>query len=172
MRALRSLPLFRVWILVAVVFLGSLPLRAQNGLVISEILADNYRTIRDDFGDSSDFIELYNGSWTTVDLENYSLTDQLATKPHQWRFPKTNLISGQHLLVWASGRDRRVPGQPLHTNFKLDRNGEEIWLVEYKVYPAVVGFTFGPQSTEMANRMMFSTNRPIAIGLMGLAVEI
>ena len=32
-------------------------------------------------------------------------------------------------MVWASGKDRRVSGKPLHTNFSLDANGEYLALL-------------------------------------------
>jgi hypothetical protein len=63
-----------------------------------------------------------------VNLEGWSLTSSLK-KNRGWSFPSTNLAPGSHLLVWASGKDRRVPGAPLHTNFKLASAGEYLALV-------------------------------------------
>src|SRR5262249_14144171 len=34
------------------------------------------------------------------------------------------------LIVFASNKDRRNPGRPLHTSFKLDRNGEYLALLQ------------------------------------------
>ena len=44
---------------------------------------------------------------------------------------KTNLnvASGAHLIVFASGKDRRNPVGPLHANFQLDKGGEYLALV-------------------------------------------
>ena len=39
--------------------------------------------------------------------------------PGKWRFPAVTLGAGRYLLVWASGKDRRVEGRPLHANFQL-----------------------------------------------------
>ena len=81
---------------------------AQEGLVISEFLAINSTAATDDFGEHSDYVELYNGTGIPIPLEGYYLTDSLANKT-QWQFPSTNLLAGQHLVVWASGSDFRGP---------------------------------------------------------------
>ncbi len=116
----------------------------DEGLVISEFLANNATAVKDDNGNASDFVEIYNGSPNTINLGTYYLTDTQANLK-QWQFPSTNLFSGQHLLVWASGTSKRVPGLPLHTNFKLNANGEEIWLVRSDA-SLVHGYVFGPQA--------------------------
>ncbi len=118
--------------------------QAQEGLVISEFLAMNAETIRDDFGESSDYVEIYNGTLSSINLGGYYLTDSLDRKT-QWQFPSTNLASGAYLLVWASGHDRRTPGKPLHTNFKLDGNGEALALIQPDQITVIHQFTFGQQ---------------------------
>ena len=116
----------------------------DEGLVISEFLANNATAVKDDNGNASDFVEIYNGSPNTINLGTYYLTDTQANLK-QWQFPSTNLFSGQHLLVWASGTSKRLPGLPLHANFKLNANGEEIWLVRSDA-SLVHGYVFGPQA--------------------------
>jgi len=123
---------------------------AQEGLVISELLAVNSNSIRDDFGESSDYIEIYNGRPNPINLDGYYLTDSLDDLK-QWMFPATNLASGQHLLVWASGHDRRVPGQPLHTNFKLSSGGEALALVKPDRITIVHQHVFGPQLVDQTH---------------------
>ncbi len=98
-------------------------------VMISEFMASNTRTLADDFGQFEDWIEIYNHSSTNVALLDWALTDS-AGNLAKWRFPATNLPPRQHLLVWASNRDRRIPGAPLHTNFKLDPGGEYLALVK------------------------------------------
>ena len=49
-----------------------------------------------------------------VNLDGWSLTDT-AGNLTKWRFPATNLATGASLVVFASGKDRRVPGATLHT---------------------------------------------------------
>ena len=64
-----------------------------------------------------------------VDLQGWSLTDE-ATQLRKWQFPSTNLNVGQYLVAFASNKDRRVSGNPLHTNFRLSASGEYLALVE------------------------------------------
>jgi hypothetical protein len=97
------------------------PSAPPPGVMISEFMADNSgkqaNSLHDELGNSPDWIELYNGSSTSVSLNQWSLTDD-ATKPAKWVFPPTLLSANGYLVVFASGRDTNVNGQ-LHTNFKL-----------------------------------------------------
>jgi len=95
---------------------------------ISEFTASNTRGLADENGEFADWIEIYNPSSVTVNLEGWHLTDN-ASQPDKWRFPSTNLAGGGFLVVFASGKDRRVPGARLHTNFQLGANGEYLGLI-------------------------------------------
>jgi hypothetical protein len=96
--------------------------------IISEFLAANTGPLVDEDGESSDWIELYNGGSSTVDLAGWRLTDDPENLA-QWTFPATNLPPGRFLLVFASGKNRTVAGAPLHTSFQLDSTGEFLALV-------------------------------------------
>lgn len=89
-----------------------------GGPVISEFSADNAEVIEDENGDSSDWIEIYNGSAAAVDLGGWTLTDSAAV-PGMWVFPAVTIPAYGHLVVFASGKDRRDPAWPLHTSFAL-----------------------------------------------------
>ena len=91
-------------------------------------MAINDTTLLDEDGASSDWIELYNSSPTTVNLDGWYLTDRATDLTH-WEFPSTNLGPSHFLVVFASNKNRRVPGAPLHTNFKLSGSGEYLALV-------------------------------------------
>jgi hypothetical protein len=95
---------------------------------ITEFMAANTRTLADEDGQYSDWIELQNLGTDFVNLEGWFLTDTPANL-RKWSFPATNLGPGQFLVVFASGKDKRVPGAPLHTNFRLDAPGEYLALV-------------------------------------------
>ena len=95
---------------------------------INEILAANRLGLRDEDGDREDWIELYNAGTTAVDLSGWYLTDDTLNL-RKWRFPSVSLPGGGYLVVWASEKDRRVPGSPLHTNFKLEKSGEFLALI-------------------------------------------
>ena len=101
---------------------------AGPSVVISELMALNNTTLADEDGTYSDWIELYNCSTNTVDLGGWYLADKATNLTH-WMFPSTNLGPSQFLVVFASNKDRRVAGAPLHTNFKLSGSGEYLALV-------------------------------------------
>ena len=101
---------------------------AAPSVVISEFMAINNATLLDEDGAASDWIELYNSSPYTVDLHGWYLTDRATDLTH-WKFPSTNLGPSHFLVVFASNKNRRVPGAPLHTNFKLSGSGEYLALV-------------------------------------------
>ena len=96
---------------------------------ITEFMASNARTLADETGSFEDWIEIHNSGATNVPLLDWSLTDDVRDLA-QWRFPATNLQAGAYMIVFASGKNRRTPGAPLHTNFKLDASGEYLALVD------------------------------------------
>ncbi|WP_111641726.1 CotH kinase family protein [Marinimicrobium alkaliphilum] len=96
-------------------------------VVINELQASNGVTVEDEDGDNEDWIELYNGGSEAVNLDGYWLSDDY-DNPSRWIFPAVTLEAGDTLLVWASGKNRRSAGAPLHTNFGISAGGEEILL--------------------------------------------
>jgi hypothetical protein len=104
------------------------PANPAMHLVISEFMADNKTTLRDEDSDYSGWIEIQNPTTSAVNLAGYFLTDD-AANPVKWAFPSTNLAAGEYLVVFASGKDRAVAGAALHTNFKLNNGGEYLALV-------------------------------------------
>ena len=103
----------------------AVPATAQGR--ITEFMASNTHTLLDEDGDSSDWIEIQNTSTNSVNLLNWALTDS-AGNPGEWRFPATNIPPESFMIVFASGKDRAIPGQELHTNFKLSAAGEYLAL--------------------------------------------
>lgn len=97
-------------------------------LMISEFMAANHLGIKDQDGDFSDWIEVYNPGNDPVSIGGWYLTND-ANDLTQWEFPDV-VISGQSFLrVFASGKNRTAPGQELHTSFKLSRDGEYLALI-------------------------------------------
>src|SRR2546422_923307 len=112
----------------ACVLLMAFSARCNADTLISEFMALNNTTLKDRDGQYSDWIELYNSGPDTVNLNGWYLTDN-STNLTNWRFPSTDLFPGSFLLVFASGKDRAVAGAELHTDFKLDGDGEYLALV-------------------------------------------
>ncbi len=101
---------------------------AEAELSINEIMASNRDTIADEDGDFEDWIEIYNSGGQDVDLTGFYLSDD-SDNVTRWQFPEGLVESEGYLVVWASGKDRVGPGGALHTNFRLDRDGEPVYLV-------------------------------------------
>lgn len=73
---------------------------------INEGSNKNYTTIADEYGDYPDWIEIYNPSSDTVQLLNYSLSDEI-NNPTKWIFPNTQLLPGEYKLIFCSGKDKK-----------------------------------------------------------------
>lgn len=117
---------FASWLAIALCLLGFQPVQPNAHATprISEFLADNTSGLKDDDGNASDWIEIFNPSLDPVDLAGWRLTDT-ASNPSKWRFPKGILLPpGGRIVVFASGKDRSIPSNPLHTNFSLRQDGE------------------------------------------------
>jgi len=100
-----------------------------GNVIISEFVAVNQTGLVDEDGDFSDWIEIYNRSNQAVNLSGWSLSDD-PTDPIKWMFPDLTLGSHDYLLVFASGKNRKVvgPDTPLHTNFKIGQQTEFLGL--------------------------------------------
>ncbi len=96
-------------------------------LVITEFLAANGTGLQDDDGDEEDWIEIANESTVAVDLIGWSLTDD-TSRPSKWVFPSVVVGPNEHVIVFASGKDRQSEDGTLHASFKLGLQGEEIAL--------------------------------------------
>ena len=95
---------------------------------ISEFLAAPNASYLDEDGDGEDWVEISNPNNIALNLEGFSLTDDPA-QPAMWPFPAVTLPAQGRLVVFASGKDRRTPGLPLHTNFSLKAGGEYLAMV-------------------------------------------
>ena len=99
-------------------------------VVISEILASNQNGLRDNDGDTPDWLEIHNRSQSSVDLQGWHLTDD-AQNLTQWQFPvSTVLAADSRLVVFASSKDTVASNGELHTNFGPGSNGEFLALVD------------------------------------------
>lgn len=112
------------WLIISsILFIVDNHLSAQ--LVINEICASNGSTIEDQYGETSDWIELFNTSENTITLDDYFLTDD-PDQLEKWVFPNIQIPSDGRLLIFASSRDEF--GAFHHTNFKLSASGESVIL--------------------------------------------
>lgn len=101
---------------------------AATTIYINEIVASNSTGLKDQDGDNSDWIEIYNAGDQAYDLSGYYLTDDW-DELDQWCFPDNTLVQAQgYILVFASGKTSS--SQELHANFRISADGEPIILLD------------------------------------------
>jgi hypothetical protein len=117
-------------------------------VVINEIMASNSKTISDEDGDASDWIELYNNGTESIDLSGFGLSDD-SLIVQKWKCNDAAIEPGGYLVIFASGKDRQTSS--LHTNFKINADGEPVLLADangnvidrINIPPALVDVSYG-----------------------------
>ncbi|MHC4113510.1 MAG: LamG-like jellyroll fold domain-containing protein, partial [Planctomycetota bacterium] len=130
---------------------GDLAILAQNWqieeahLVISEFMASNASAppledgeLLDGHDESSDWIEIYNPTDITVNLDGWYLTDSDANLT-KWQFADGNQLDpGEFMIIFASRKTKVEnplnypyldPAGYYHTNFELNQDGDYLALV-------------------------------------------
>jgi len=72
---------------------------------INEVMSSNGSIISDEDGDFPDWVELYNNSSSSINLEGYGISDD-SLNLKKWVFSNIDLLPGKHFLLFASGKDR------------------------------------------------------------------
>ena len=81
-----------------------LPTKSVSQIVINEVCSKNASVIEDEFGETPDWIELYNNTNTSINLEGYFISDD-KSNPQKWTFPNKIIPPQNVLLIFASGND-------------------------------------------------------------------
>ena len=116
----------RIGIFIAFVAVVCLGLNAQRAtsLKINEVLVTNEQNYQDDYGLHNAWIEIFNTSFATVNIEGCYLTND-KENPTKYPIPKGDVLTQikprQHTLFWADGMPNRGT---FHVNFTLDPNKE------------------------------------------------
>ena len=116
----------RIGIFIALVAVVCLGLNAQRAtsLKINEVLVTNEQNYQDDYGLHNAWIEIFNTSFATVNIEGCYLTND-RDNPTKYPIPKGDILTQikprQHTLFWADGMPNRGT---FHVNFTLDPNKE------------------------------------------------
>ena len=100
----------------------------ETPLVISEVMTKNTRTLEDDYGQSSDWIELYNSGSQSVDLTGWMLMG--GRDASAYVFSNETLGAHETLIVYASGRSQNKAGYVRHAPFKLSSSGDSVTLLD------------------------------------------
>jgi gliding motility-associated-like protein len=94
---------------------------ASAQLKINEYSASNISTVNDGFGNSSDWVELFNTGASPVTINGYFLSDD-KTSTAKWQIPATPVVTipaGGRILLFCSSQDTILPSGQIHTGFKL-----------------------------------------------------
>lgn len=109
--------------LLATVCFGMQAQRATS-MRINEILVVNEQNFQDDYGLHNAWVELFNTSFATVNVEGCFLTND-RNNPTKYPIPKGDVLTQvkprQHTLFWADGMPNRGT---FHVNFTLDPTKE------------------------------------------------
>lgn len=98
-------------------------------VVISEFMASNSNSLKNDKGEYSDWVELCNAGDSSVNLSGWSISDD-KEDPEKWIFPDLVIEPGEFIIIYASDLDIRKSEEPLHLNFKLKASGEYLGLFD------------------------------------------
>ncbi len=115
-------------------------------LHINEFMSDNENRLTDEFGEYDDWIEIYNDNDFAVNLAGFHLSDSMGLK-NRYRIssnnPEITLVPAKgYLLIWTDGQSAQGP---LHTNFKLSREGEDLVLSGYDYRQIIDSISFDRQ---------------------------
>jgi uncharacterized protein YjdB len=102
-----------------------------DGLKITEFMAKNSSTIKEETGSYADYIEIYNSNSTAVDLGGLFVTNDL-TNPNMYMIPKgmssqTTVAAKGYYILWA---DKQIEINPNHVDFNLNAEAGSIAIVQ------------------------------------------
>lgn len=113
---------------------------------ITEILASNLTVNTDEKGDFEDWVELYNFGDESVNLRDCYITDDKNIL--KFKFSEdVNIDPEEYILIWA---DEECGDGPLHINFKLNGNGETIYLFASDSITLIDSLNYGRQKADIS----------------------
>ncbi|MCF8242301.1 MAG: CotH kinase family protein [Melioribacteraceae bacterium] len=121
---------------------------SSSSILINEFLASNESAYTDPHGEFDDWLEIYNNSVEPVLLTGMYLTDKQDNLT-KWQFTQDDLYiaAGEFLIVWCDEDSGQVG---LHSNFKLDADGEYIALVSGNGNTIIDEIEFGTQQSDIS----------------------
>lgn len=137
-------------IFVTIILLLGENVKSQN-LQLNEVVSQNYNGLESFEGKNEDWIEVYNNSTDTIQLQNYFLSDD-EFELQKWQFPSLEIYPNSFLVIFASNENLFSP--ELHTNFKLSSEGEKLFLSENNIIDYIsipnlnAGLSFGRKNEQ------------------------
>ena len=116
--------------------------RMPDGLRISEVMSANQSYLKGPYGNTWDWIELYNGGKEAVNLKDYTFSTN-ADKANAHPLPDKTLAVGQYCVILLSDRSDSYPKGYARLPVNLSADGDAVYLsrggkvVDYAVLPAM-----------------------------------
>lgn len=103
--------MIKLWLTLLFISLLFYDVNAQ--LVINEASNRNYSQITDEDGDNEDWIEIYNTTNRSVNLNGWALSDS-RKEPSMWKFAPSPVSANGFVLIHASEKDRNEFAESLN----------------------------------------------------------
>ena len=116
--------------------------RLPSGLIISELMSANSSLLKGPYGDTCDWVELYNSSNETIQLSQYSLSDD-SNESGKYPLPDKALAPGQHYVILLSTKPEAVRRGYEYLPMNISSQGDFLYLsnaqniVDYVAIPAL-----------------------------------
>lgn len=103
--------------------------RPEGKLVINEVMTSNRSTIVDETLGTPDWVELYNGSGSDINVAGFGLSDSMKNS-YRYTLPDVVVPAGGYLVIFFTGGTEAADENPLCAGFGLSRNGDLLVLVD------------------------------------------
>ena len=97
----------------------------KNEVFINEICTQNKNVIKDSYGMSSDWVELYNSGDSPFDLSGYGLSNE-ENELLKFTLPENTIIEPNSFLLIFLSKESSI-NKEIHANFKLDKKGDSLF---------------------------------------------
>ena len=143
--------------------------KAKSQVMINEFSCSNTSSV-DNFGETPDWIELYNSGGSSISLAGYFLSDKISN-PTKWPIPSgVSIPAGGFIKIWASGKNT-VVGPNIHAGIKFTQTKPEdivfadpagVIIDGFALNPTQVNHSRGRTTNGAATWSVFATPTPAA----------
>lgn len=100
----------------------------SSDLRISEVMSANTSYLRGPYGNTTDWVELYNAGKETIDLSGYCLAD--SSELSQYPLPNKTLAPGKYMVILLSETGKRLRSGYSWLPFNLSSAGDKLYLTK------------------------------------------